>query len=198
VWRLLLIISLLSAPAWARGQQNADDYFHGGVQDYIFGDTKKAKTEIYTGLRLYPTDPKLTAATNLFRPKPPEDQNQPKDSQQKQQQDKDQQQKQQQQQKQGQKSDQQKKDEEKAKQEQAKKDQEKKDQEKKEREAQDKQGDQKDKQDENGEQTPAPALRMSPEEARKLLETMKDDAKVLLFSPTNQPINAQPGKFKDW
>ena len=193
MWRLLLIISLLTVPAWASGQQNADDYFHGGVQDYIFGDTKKAKTEIYTGLRLYPTDPKLTAATNLFRPKPPEDQNQPKDSQQKQQQDKDQQQKQQQQQKQGQKSDQQKKDEEKARQEQAKKDQEKKQQ-----EAQAKEGEQKDKQDENGEQTPATALRMSPDEARKLLESMKDDSKVLLFAPTNQPINAQRGKFKDW
>ncbi len=191
MWRFLLIISLLSAPVWASGQ-NADDYFHGGVQDYIFGDTKKAKTEIYTGLHLYPADPMLNAATNLFKPKDQQEQNKSKDSQQKQQQDKDQQQKQQQQ-KQGQKSDQQKKDEEKAKQEQAKKDQEKKQQ-----EAQAKQGEQKDKQDENAEQAPATALRMTPEEARKLLESMKDDSKVLLFSPTNQPINAQPGKFKDW
>jgi hypothetical protein len=39
---------------------------------------------------------------------------------------------------------------------------------------------------------------MTPQEARKLLESMKDDAKVLLFSPTNQPINTQRGKFKDW
>ena len=39
---------------------------------------------------------------------------------------------------------------------------------------------------------------MSPQEARQLLEAMKDDAKVLLFSPTNRPINIQRGKVKDW
>jgi len=39
---------------------------------------------------------------------------------------------------------------------------------------------------------------MSPEEARQLLDSMKDDAKVLLFAPTNQPVRSQRGKFKDW
>jgi hypothetical protein len=39
---------------------------------------------------------------------------------------------------------------------------------------------------------------MSPQEARKLLDSLKDDSKVLLFAPTNQPINTQRGKFKDW
>ena len=57
---------------------------------------------------------------------------------------------------------------------------------------------QKDKPDENAEQTAAAQLRMSPEEARQLLEAMRDDAKVLLFAPTNQPIHSQRGKFKDW
>jgi Ca-activated chloride channel family protein len=113
---------------------------------------------------------------------------------------KQQQQDQKQQKQQDQKSDQQKKDEQKARQEQAKKDQEKKNQEKKQQQAQANKAEQKDKdkQDENAEPTPAAELRMSPQEARKLLEAMKDDAKVLLFSPTNQPINAQRGKFKDW
>jgi Ca-activated chloride channel homolog len=104
-----------------------------------------------------------------------------------------QQEQQKQQQQQGQKSDQQKKDEEKARQEQAKKDQEKKEQ-----QAQANQGEQKDKQDENAEQKAAAELRMSPQEARQLLEATKDDAKVLLFTPTNQPINTQRGKFKNW
>jgi Ca-activated chloride channel homolog len=123
------------------------------------------------------------------------DQKDQKQQDQKQQQNKDQkdQKQQQQQQQQGQKSDQQKKDEEKARQEQAKKDQEKKEQ-----QAQANQAEQKDKQNENAEQTAAAELHMTPQEARKLLEAMKDDAKVLLFSPTNQPINTQRGKFKDW
>ncbi len=123
------------------------------------------------------------------------DQKDQKDQQQKQQQqqqNKDQKDQKQQQQ-QGNKSDQQKKDEEKARQEQAKKDQEKKEQ-----QAQSSQAGKKDKQEENAEQTPAAELRMSQQEARKLLDEMKDDAKVLLFAPTNQPINNQRGKFKDW
>jgi Ca-activated chloride channel homolog len=118
-------------------------------------------------------------------------------NQQQQQQKKDQkdqqQQQQQQQQKQDQKSEQQKKDEEKARQEQAKKDQEK-----KEKQAQANQAEPKDKQDENGAQTVAAELRMSPQEARQLLDAMKDDAKVLLFTPTNRPVNTQRGKFKNW
>ena len=100
---------------------------------------------------------------------------------------------QQHQQQQGQKSEQQKKEEEKARQEQARKDQEKKEQ-----QAQASPGDQKDKQDQNGEQTAAAEARMSPQEARKLLDELKDDSKVLLFSPTNRPVSTQPGKFKDW
>jgi Ca-activated chloride channel family protein len=94
---------------------------------------------------------------------------------------------------QNQKSEQQKKDEEKAKQEQAKKDQEKKEQ-----QAQANQGEKKENQDEKDKEASATELHMSPQEARKLLESLKDDAKVLLFSPTNQPINTQRGKFKDW
>jgi Mg-chelatase subunit ChlI len=186
VWRLLLILSLLIAPGWAIGQTNADDYFHSGAQDYIFGDKKKAATEIYTGLKVYPSDLKLNAVAKLLQKKDPEDQNQSKKNQQNQDQKKDQQQQQQKQQ--NQKSDQQKKDEEKARQEQAKKDQEKKEQ----------QGEQKDNQEEKDKQASATELHMSPQEARKLLDELKDDAKVLLFSPTNQPINAQRGKFKNW
>ncbi len=128
------------------------------------------------------------------------DQNDKKDQQkqnqqQQQQQDKNQkdQKDQQQQQQQNQKSDQQKKDEEKARQEQAKKDQEKKQQ-----QAQAKPGEQKDKPDDKEQEASSAEMHMSPQEARKLLDQLKDDAKVLLFSPTNQPINTQPGKFKDW
>ncbi len=89
------------------------------------------------------------------------------------------------------KSDQQKKDEEKARQEQAKKDQEKKQQ-------QAQQGEQNDKGQENGEPTAMAAARMTPQEARQLLEAQKDDEKVLIFAPENQPVKTQAGKIKDW
>jgi hypothetical protein len=191
VWRFLLILSLPTAPVWAIGQ-TADDYFHKGAQYYIFGEKTNAARAIYAGLQAYPTDPKLNGVAKLLKQKDQEDENKQKNSRQNQQKNEDQkdQKKQNQQNK---KSDQQKKDEEKARQEQAKKDQEKKEQ-----QAQASQDEQKDKKDENAEQTAAAELRMSPQEARKLLDETKDDAKVLLFAPTNQPANTQRGKFKDW
>jgi outer membrane biosynthesis protein TonB len=189
VWKLLLI-SLLAAPIWAVAD-SPDDYFHTGVQDYIFGQKEKAKTAIGTGLQLYPTDPKLNGAWQLLQKKEREKQ------QQQNQQNKDQQDQQQQQQQtgqgQGQKSEEQKQQEEKAKQEQAKKEQEKREQ-----QAEADKGEQKDKKDEEGQQASATELHMSPQEARKLLDSLKDDDKVLLFPPTNRPADLQRGKFKDW
>ena len=120
------------------------------------------------------------------------DQKNQKDQQQ-QQQGKDQKDKQDQQQQQGQKSGQQKKDEEKARQEQAKKDQEKKEQ-----QAQANPAEKKDNPDENAEQAAAALLHMTPEEARQLLEAAKDDAKMLIFGPENQPHTNPDRKFKDW
>jgi superfamily II DNA/RNA helicase len=191
VWLSLLNLSLLTTPVWATGQ-SADDYFHKGAQYYVFGEKEKAGVAIHTGLQTYPQDPKLNAVARLLLRKDPEDQNKSKNSQQKQQkQDKDQDQKKQQQQ--DQKSAQQKKDEEKARQEQAKKDQEKKEQ-----QAQADPAEKKDKPDENAEQAADAQLHMSPQEARQLLEAAKDDAKMLLFSPENQPVKTQPGKIKDW
>jgi outer membrane biosynthesis protein TonB len=190
---LLLIISLLLAPAWAFGQTNALDYFHRGAQYYIFGDKTNAAKSIYTGLRMYPTNQQLEAVAKLLQKKEQQDQNQSKNNKQQQDQQKQKQdQKNQQQKKQDQKSEQQKKDEEKAKQEQAKKDKEKQQQ----QEQADK-SEQKNQQDEKGEGTAAEA-HMSPQEARALLDQLKDDAKVLLFTPTNKPIDTQRGKFKDW
>ena len=197
MWRplLLLILNLLITPVWAFDQTNAGDYFHRGVQYYIFGEKTNAVREIYTGLQTYPTDQLLNAAYKLVQKKESEDKNNSKSKQQNQKQDQDKkdQKDQKQQQKQDQKSEQQKKEEEKAKQEQAKKDKEKKEQQAQQASEQA----QKDKQNETAEQAAA-ELHMSPQEARQLLESLKDDSKVLLFSPTNQPVKRQPGKFKDW
>ncbi|MGA2175065.1 MAG: VWA domain-containing protein [Verrucomicrobiota bacterium] len=89
------------------------------------------------------------------------------------------------------KSGQQKKDEEKARQEQAGKDQEKPQQ-------QARQGDQNDKGQENGEPAAVAEARMTPQEARQLLEAQKDDEKVLIFAPENQPVKNRTGRIKDW
>jgi Ca-activated chloride channel family protein len=113
------------------------------------------------------------------------DQNQPQQQPAKQDQGKDQKQEQQ-----GQ-SDQQKKDEEKARQEQAKKDQEKKEQ-------QAGQGEPNDQGQEKGEPAAMAEARMTPQEARQLLEAQQGDEKVLIFPPENRPVKTQAGKIKDW
>jgi Ca-activated chloride channel family protein len=74
----------------------------------------------------------------------------------------------------------------------------KKDQEKKEQEAQAKEGEQKDKSPEQAQQAAAAAGQMTPEEARQLLAEQKDEEKVLIFAPENQPVKTQTGKIKDW
>ncbi len=94
-----------------------------------------------------------------------------------------------------QQSDQKKKEEEKAKQEQAKKDG---DKEKQQEQAQANSSDKQDKDAEKGEPTAMEQGKMSPQEARQLLESQQDNEKVMIFAPDNQPAQNQPGKFKDW
>jgi Ca-activated chloride channel homolog len=113
-----------------------------------------------------------------------QNQDKKKDQDQKQSSKQDQNQKQQQDQQQQKKSDEQKKDEEKARQEQAQKDQEEKQQE----------AQQGDNSKEQGEQTAMAQSRMTPEEARQLLEQQKDDEKVLIFAPENKQMKRQDGK----
>jgi outer membrane biosynthesis protein TonB len=193
VWRILLLVNLLVAPIRAIAQ-SADEYFHHGAQYYIFGEKDKAKTEILTGLQMYPTDPKLNAVAQLLKKKESQEDQKNSKKDQKQQNQKDQQQQSgKQDQKQDQKSEQQKKDQEKAQQEQAKKDQEKKDQ-----QAQANPSDQRDKGEQKNDNTAMAQVQMSPQEARQLLDAQQNDEKVLIFTPDNQPIKPQPGKFKDW
>jgi Ca-activated chloride channel homolog len=99
------------------------------------------------------------------------------------------------QQQQSQQGDQKKKDEEKAKQEQAKKEG---DKEKQQQQAQANSAEKGDKDTEKGEATAMAEAKMSPQEARQLLDSQQDNEKVLIFAPENQPVQNQPGKFKDW
>jgi Ca-activated chloride channel homolog len=190
VWRSLLIINLLLAPVWTFAQTNADDYFHKGAQYYIFGEKTNAVRAIVNGLRVYPQDTKLNAVAQLLKRKDPEDKNQQKKNQQGQKQDQDQKQ-----QDQGQNSDQKKKDEEQAKKEQEKKE---KDKEKEQQQAKANSSDQRDKKPEDAEQAAMAEAKMSPEEARQLLESQQDNEKILIFAPENKPVNNPAVKIKDW
>lgn len=75
---------------------------------------------------------------------------------------------------------------------QAKKDKEKQQQEQQAKASQD------EKKDKSQEEAEAAAGRMTPEEARQILASQKDDEKALIFAPDNQPVKTQSGKFKDW
>ena len=123
-----------------------------------------------------------------------------KDQKNQQQQKKDQQdQKSQQDQNKDQKSEQQKqKEAEQKKEQQQQQEQAQKDKEKQEQQSQGKPGDEKDKSQEEQQQAAAEG-RMTPAEAKKILDQQKDDEKALIFAPDkNQQAKTQPGKFKDW
>src|SRR5438874_11449815 len=47
--------------------QTADDYFHGGATNYVFGEKEKAKEQIVTGLQAFPSDPKLNQLLALLK-----------------------------------------------------------------------------------------------------------------------------------
>jgi outer membrane biosynthesis protein TonB len=188
--------------------QTADDYFHGGATNYVFGQKEKAKEQIVTGLQTFPSDPKLNQFLALLK-KEEEQKQQQQNQQQQQQQNKDDQKKDQKQnQDQKKDSDQKKdqnqsnepkKDQEKKQQDQAKKnadqkkDQEKKDQQNAEQKKQD-------KSDQNDQQEPQPtyaAGQMTPQQAKQLLDAQKGDEMMIPVRPVVKPRD--PSKpLKDW
>ena len=56
--------------------QTADDYFHGGAQNYIPGRKEQAKAVITTGLSKFPEDPKLKALAGLLKEEEKQEQQQ--------------------------------------------------------------------------------------------------------------------------
>jgi len=165
--------------------QSADDFFHTGAQAYLTNNTASAREQVDKGLKLYPNDDKLKKLDQLLK-------------QQKQQQQQQQQQKNQQQQNQSQQNQSQSKEDQKKQQDQKKQDEQKKqDQEKKDQQKQDQQQDQKpekkdDKQPPKDQPTPG---EMSPDEAKKLLDSQKSDEKLL---PANQDKQSDRRHLKDW
>jgi len=204
---------LIVAPL-ALSAQTADDYFHGGAQSYIHAEKEKAKQEVLTGLQKFPTDPKLNGMAVLLK-KQEEEQ---KQQQQQQQQQQDQQKQQKEDQKQNSqsqpdKSDQ-KQDSSEQKQQQAKNDQDKKQQE--EKQAQEKKAQEQKEQQEkeqqqanqnsskpddksegkDGEKTYAIG-QMTPEQAQQLLDTQKNEEKLIPIKPTLKPAD-RTRPIRDW
>jgi Ca-activated chloride channel family protein len=206
---MVVLISFVS-PVLANGQ-TAEDYFHGGATNYVFGQKEKAKEQIVTGLQAFPADPKLNQLAALLKKE--EEQKQQQKNQQQQQQQKKDDQKKDQKQNQDQKKDsdqkkdqnqsnESKKDQEKKQQDQAKKDaDQKKEQEKKDQQTADqKKQEKRDKSDQNDQHEPQPtyaAGQMTPQQAKQLLDAQKGDEMIIPIHPQVKPRD--PNKpLKDW
>src|SRR6202012_1230731 len=195
---LLLLLSSLSLLlfSWQKAAAQlapADDFFNSGAQFYISNNIPQAKEVTEMGLKLYPQDDKLKKLEQLLNQKQQQQQQQNQQQQQQQNQQQNQQskndQKNQQSQNQQQKNsqqDQQKQDEQKAQ--QQKSEQQKKQDQQKQQQQQQAAGDKKDKpQDDNGQ--PEAADKMTPEEAKRMLNAQKDNEQLLQMKPAEKPQN---------
>ena len=182
--KILLLVSLLAAPALLCAQ-TATDHFHRGAQYYVFGDKTNAMMEVVTGLQKFPDDEPLQSLAEILRKQEQQQQQQSQQNQEQQQKESDKQEQQQQAQ-QDQKEQQQ--------QSQEKKEQQKQDQEK----SKSSTGEEKDKQDQKDEPAQSEqAHAMTPQEARQLLDAQKGDEQVLQFRPQGEP-QRRDKKLKDW
>jgi hypothetical protein len=179
--QLLISISLLVFATLKVAAQSADEFFHTGAQAYLTNNTTTAREQVDKGLKLYPSDDKLKKLDELLK------------QQQQQQQQQNQQQKNQQQQQQNQsqsKQDQQKQQDQKKSDEQKKQDQQKQDQQKQQQAQKPDKDD--DKQPPKDQPTPG---EMTPDEAKKLLDSQKSDEKLL---PGNQDKQSDRHHLNDW
>jgi len=198
----VVITGLIVLPLWLRAQ-TAEDYFHGGATNYVFGQKEKAKEQVTTGLQHFPSDAKLNGLFTLLKKEEEKQQQQQKNDQNKDQQKNQDSQKQNSDQKkdgqQKQQSNEQKKQEEKKKQEQAKnKSDQKKDAQEKKQQASEKK--KQDKSDQNPEQEPQQAFaagQMTPEQAKQLLDAQKGDEMIIPIRPEIKPRDASK-PLKDW
>ena len=184
--RLPLPISLsLLLLSWqpARAQlAPADDFFHRGAQFYLSNNIAGAKQQVDMGLKLYPDDDKLKQLDKLLKQQSQSQSQSPKDQQKQQSQAKPDQQKQDQKD-QAEKSSGGKKEDEQKQPEQQKSASEKKDGEKPE--------------NKNADGQPVAPGQMTPEEAKRLLDSQKGNEQFLQLKPPEKPKDNQR-KFKDW
>ena len=184
--RLPLPISLsLLLLSWqpARAQlAPADDFFHSGAQFYLSNNIPEAKKAVGDGLTFYPDDDKLKQLDKLLKQQSQSQSQNSKDQQKQQSQAKPDQQKQDQKD-QAEKSSDQKKEDGQKQPEQPKSASENKDGEKPE--------------NKNADGQPVGPGQMTPEEAKRLLDSQKGNEQFLQLKPPEKPKDSQR-KFKDW
>ncbi len=183
---LLLSLSLLLLAGQRASAQlaPAEDFFHSGAQLYITNNVAGAKQIVEQGRKLYPNDEKLKKLEELLK-----QQSQQQQQDQSQQQKSDDQKNQQQQQPKD-SEDQKKQDEQNKNPEDQKKEEQKKQDKKP--EDQKKDGDKKDE-----EAQPVKAGEMTPEEAKRLLDSQKGNEQLLQLKPQEKPRKTNR-PIKDW
>ena len=205
---LLISLSALLLLSWQRAGAQiapADDFFHSGAQLYISNSIPQAKEVVEMGLKLYPDDEKLKKLEELLNQQQQQQQNQQQNQQQQQSQSQQNQQNQQNQQQQQNQQDQSQQNQSQPQQQQSKSDQDKQNQQQQQNQAnQDKQDQQqqqnagKDKSGNQDQQAQAVAAgRMTPEEAKKLLDAQKGDEQLLQWKPADKPRDTSK-PIKDW
>lgn len=176
--QLLISVSLLALATLKVAAQSAEDFFHTGAQAYLTNNAASAREQVDKGLKLYPNDGKLKKLDELLK-------------QQQQQQQQQQQNQKQQQQSQSQQNQSQSKQDQQKQQDQKKSDEQKKQDQQKQQQAQ-KPDKNDDKQPPKDQPTPG---EMTPDEAKKLLDSQKSDEKLL---PGNQDKQSDRRHLNDW
>ena len=202
--RILLSLSILAVPV-CFAADNAGDYFHRGAQFYIWGKKQEAKNEVITGLKLFPEDAPLNGLAGLLK-KEEEQKQQPQQQQQNQQQSQDQQKEQskqdqnQQQQQSQEKNDssQQNQQNQSQKQDQQQKSKPSPDEQNQQQEAAAQQADKSKDDSEQKDQGEAYAAgKMTPEQARQLLDSQKGEEMMLPVKPEGKPTERRR-PVRDW
>ena len=187
----LAVLFLLASPA-ARAE-TADDFFNSGAHFYISNNIPEALVPVEQGMKQYPQDVKLKKLYELLKQQQQSQNNQSQQNQQNQ----SQQQKSNNQQKQQQQSQQQSQPNSQQEQQQQKQNEQKQSDQKKAEQQKPQQKPGEKPQDQNEQGQPVAAGQMTPEEAKRLLDTQKGDEQFLQLKPQGQPENPnQP--VKDW
>ena len=195
--KILLSLSLLAGQV-CFGADTAGDYFHRGAQFYIWGKKQDAKNEVITGLKLFPQDAQLNGLAGLLKKE--EEQQQQQQQQQNQQQQQDQSKQDQNQQQQQSQENQQKNDSSQQNQQQQQQQAQQKpkpDQQKQQQQAAQQAEESKNEGDKKDQEEAYAAGKMTPEQAKQLLDSQKGDEMMLPIKPEGKPTDRQR-PIKDW
>ena len=188
--RLPISLSLLLLAEQLACAQTAEDFFNHGAQFYISNNIPAALQKVEDGLKVFPGDEKLKELEKLLKQQQQQSQQQPQKNQQRQQNQKEQQKNQ---------SNEKKQEQQKQQEQQSQKPQEqKKKSEKKKQEASKPSDEEKKPPNENPEQASGSAAgQMTPQEAKRLLDSQKGNEKLLPVKPKTPPAN-ENRVVKDW